>query len=167
MGCDYLGNYILGVVLLISIHAPRVGCDKAEMTTIDQTRISIHAPRVGCDRSYGQIPPRGIYFNPRTPCGVRPRTTKRNLMMPRNFNPRTPCGVRQEKGCFVHQAGSISIHAPRVGCDGKAGAFPLQVHWISIHAPRVGCDRDGVVCHILKRISIHAPRVGCDLRCTG
>ena len=34
----------------------------------------------------------------------------------------------------------ISIHAPRVGCDGfKVGkrVVPLR---ISIHAPRVGCD---------------------------
>ena len=35
--------------------------------------------------------------------------------------------------------GYISIHAPRVGCDGVSMAM-LRVCFISIHAPRVGCD---------------------------
>ena len=57
---------------------------------------------------------------------------------------------------------SISIHAPREGCDSRetfGGANDL----ISIHAPREGCDycicRDNPSIYI----SIHAPREGCDL----
>ena len=57
----------------------------------------------------------------------------------------------------------ISIHAPRVGCDGQERQGSDVPHAISIHAPRVGCDS------VLPRspaidstISIHAPRVGCD-----
>ena len=34
--------------------------------------ISIHAPRVGCDNSGIARHRRLCYFNPRTPCGVRP-----------------------------------------------------------------------------------------------
>ena len=34
---------------------------------------------------------------------------------------------------------SISIHAPRVGCDLKGGDI-VETKDISIHAPRVGCD---------------------------
>src|SRR5699024_1399461 len=56
--------------------------------------ISIHAPRVGCDRSRYPQPSSSDYFNPRTPCGVR------------------PWEVRQ----FI-TGEDISIHAPRVGCD--------------------------------------------------
>ena len=56
----------------------------------------------------------------------------------------------------------ISIHAPRVGCDGKYISFALILYPISIHAPRVGCDYDLTGYLILIDISIHAPRVGCD-----
>ena len=34
---------------LISIHAPRVGCDCASSSSVHVWHISIHAPRVGCD----------------------------------------------------------------------------------------------------------------------
>ena len=34
---------------------------------------------------------------------------------------------------------------------------------ISIHAPRAGCDEDFAALLLLARISIHAPRAGCDL----
>ena len=79
---------------------------------------------------------------------------------------------------------SISIHAPRVGCDNR----PTCIRWrdkhfnprtpggvrlleqfellrrvhISIHAPRVGCDGVRGVESCGNHISIHAPRVGCD-----
>ena len=67
--------------------------------------ISIHAPLAGCDRNV----PRGHRhrrdFNPRTPCGVRPRP-----------NARTPSVKR------------ISIHAPLAGCDSKiAEIFPANL----------------------------------------
>ena len=83
-----------GSVLLISIRAPRVGCDWDWRTCITfdidfnprtprgvrhvapakspgHRSISIHAPRVGCDlrRYYCYL--RRTYFNPRTPRGVR------------------------------------------------------------------------------------------------
>ena len=79
---------------------------------------------------------------------------------------------------------TISIHAPRVGCDVIDGAIdginvdfnprtPGGVrHWIlttytitlsiTIHAPRVGCDLIGGLKMGGSPISIHAPRVGCD-----
>ena len=103
------------------------------------SRISIHAPRVGCDRGGYRLPGICTDFNPRTPCGVRlleviGRTERTNISIhaPRvgcdlpvsgtyknehrfqsthpvwgatvadrhvfgradDFNPRTPCGVR-------------------------------------------------------------------------
>ena len=33
----------------VSIHAPRVGCDRDHRTGRLQNQVSIHAPRVGCD----------------------------------------------------------------------------------------------------------------------
>ena len=79
---------------------------------------------------------------------------------------------------------SISIHAPREGCDcltttvSPSGALfqsthpvrgatstptdILQIACISIHAPREGCDKTARKTTTKKRISIHAPREGCD-----
>ena len=67
--------YILSVffnIVIISIHAPHAGCDRrfyyAKMPSIG---ISIHAPHAGCDSITLLTPQRVMYFNPRTPCGVR------------------------------------------------------------------------------------------------
>ena len=80
----------------ISIHAPRAGCDFDGLITLDWSEvISIHAPRAGCDNTRHRKMHERSYFNPRTPCGVRPKT-------------------------YLRQAASslhISIHAPRAGCD--------------------------------------------------
>ena len=124
--------------------------------------ISIHAPRAGCDRKCPPGPDRGIYFNPRTPCGVRrqPLLSHRST---HNFNPRTPCGVRRFPNHGVDSPNlRISIHAPRAGCD-LTEEINAVSSLISIHAPRAGCDmRTLVVCHRMMDISIHAPRAGCD-----
>ena len=79
---------------------------------------------------------------------------------------------------------SISIHAPREGCDffqvyghrvplefqsthPVRGATHYTVRWmndftISIHAPREGCDCQNWWADLSNAISIHAPREGCD-----
>ena len=79
----------------ISIHAPLAGCDMpytADVTmsgTFQSTHplrgateletalakaleISIHAPLAGCDQRQAPAVHARVYFNPRTPCGVRP-----------------------------------------------------------------------------------------------
>ena len=60
-------------------------------------KISIHAPRVGCDREKTAGLQCERDFNPRTPCGVRPGVFRATLCLPANFNPRTPCGVRHSR----------------------------------------------------------------------
>ena len=56
----------------ISIHAPRVRCDKIRMIQVVQSlKISIHAPRVRCDSVVKQFPVCLLNFNPRTSCEVR------------------------------------------------------------------------------------------------
>ena len=102
---------------LVSIHAPREGCDTS--TDLSSSRIngfnsrtpggvrlcgsaissylgnvSIHAPREGCD-SY--------------------RSRFRNGSL--SFNSRTPGGVRLSKSVLVRVFSVVSIHAPREGCD--------------------------------------------------
>ena len=57
---------------LISIHAPREGCDSADLDIAHEAGISIHAPREGCDDIITVLLRSGMNnFNPRTPRGVR------------------------------------------------------------------------------------------------
>ena len=105
-----------GAAILISIHAPREGCD-----TINQLRmafqiqfqsthpargatyhvVSVHLsavfqsthPARGATCSWPDFPGDLRYFNPRTPRGVRRRTVI-HILAHVNFNPRTPRGVR-------------------------------------------------------------------------
>ena len=80
-----------------------------------------------------------LCFNSRTPGGVR----RLNLLVQSScdgFNSRTPGGVRRlqrEDGQFLP---SVSIHAPREGCDMHAWRNHHRPNRVSIHAPREGCD---------------------------
>ena len=101
------------------------------------------------------------------------------------FNPRTPRGVRlmEIDGILVRL--DISIHAPREGCDADLHGSSSGDPTISIHAPREGCDankmgtsmqmiqfqsthpargatRLAIISPPQNNISIHAPREGCD-----
>ena len=150
--------------LWISIHAPRVGCDKGGWCYLVKGKISIHAPRVGCDPP-GQDGP----------------------AEERNFNPRTPCGVRPQNQWLYIYPKEISIHAPRVGCDWLAGSAAAgNLEFQSTHPvwgatgktdraelrrlifqsthPVWGATIKGTSMEPRMMISIHAPRVGCDTR---
>ena len=123
----------------ISIRAPRAGRDFLRLQDIARALISIHAPRVGRDC---------IPLNP--------------AEQPENFNPRAPCGARQ----FDEEIAATGI--PFQSTRPVRGAtLTRKNRWctwtISIHAPRAGCDlaRQRVVAGAV-RISIHAPRAGCD-----
>ena len=128
--------------------------------------ISIHAPRAGCDAERLRLlalPEPD--FNPRTPCGVRrgPRgrfdehfilfqstypvrgatcVASAAASPPSYFNPRTPFGVRLRR---VRCAGSRWYFNPRTPCGVRRASAPLRPHRapISIHAPRAGCDDAG------------------------
>ena len=56
----------------ISIHAPLAGCDGGRWYySGGKLVISIHAPLAGCDCVFESGGREQVYFNPRTPCGVR------------------------------------------------------------------------------------------------
>ena len=57
-------------------------------------------------------------FNPRSPCGERPRLLAR-MVFTSCFNPRSPCGERRVLHELGEQIKYVSIHAPRVGSDGQ------------------------------------------------
>ena len=100
--------------------------------------ISIHAPLAGCDGSYSLPAPAHPYFNPRTPCGVRP--FERGLYSSSSaFQSTHPLRGATFLLLCDFAPRLISIHAPLAGCDFCSSFFCL-VNSISIHAPLAGCD---------------------------
>ena len=61
-------------------------------------------------------------------------STRVAMATPINFNPRTPCGVRHELASIIMTSDTISIHAPRVGCDQWHRSVPvIQAEFQSTH----------------------------------
>ena len=137
VGCDLdLVCRMLGVK--VSIHAPRVGCDYARQRLQRYGYVSIHAPRVGCDAALSSGQLWQIKFQFTHP--VWGATGCRLAVGARaGFNSRTPCGVRPDSLGVDLWFFIVSIHAPRVGCDLRR-TRGIAVFRVSIHAPRVGCD---------------------------
>ena len=103
-------------------------------------QISIHAPRVGRDGCYVSKDGDSNHFNPRAPCGARPRG-----------------------GADVIATSRISIHAPRVGRDLVNLGFLVVQPIISIHAPRVGRDIFSGMTTV-KKLDNFNPRAPCGAR---
>ena len=194
----------------ISIHASRMGCDAgaarepasswrfqsthpvwdatacSTASSVDPT-ISIHASRMGCDLSgnaFGEIT--GV-FQSTHPVWDATLTFPRLLSCFPDFNPRIPYGMRRAAMRDYSAPQQISIHASRMGCDGRDAQVgtlrldfnpripygmrphenrqPASQSHISIHASRMGCDHRtfGLAQHV--PISIHASRMGCDPGC--
>ena len=79
--------------------------------------VSIHAPRVGCD-TLDEVAELNLNsFNSRTPRGVRLPRQMLPVLQVHRFNSRTPRGVRRIMGMVQVLRQGVSIHAPRVGCD--------------------------------------------------
>mgnify|MGYP000065197519 CR=1 FL=1 len=145
---------------VISIHAPLAGSDYMAGATGITIVISIHAPLAGSDRVPGPWTPDSRYFNPRSPCGERPRwTTERVLPLP--FQSTLPLRGATSAPARRRRGSEISIHAPLAGSDSLDQVDPLILQ-ISIHAPLAGSDAHQLL-HIGRvGISIHAPLAGSD-----
>ena len=100
----------------ISIHAPHAGCDNVQHTVPRFCDISIHAPLAGCDDHLIFAAACRLYFNPRTPCGVR-RALLSRIIGARRFQSTHPLrGATYDVSAIFTQV-YISIHAPLAGCD--------------------------------------------------
>ena len=122
-------------------------------------------------------------FNPRSPCGERPKQILPFSSLC-NFNPRSPCGERLTDSRIRARAVIFQSTLPVWGAT-QQPSYPSQLADISIHAPRVGSDTVtfwlpifptsfqstlpvwGATCilrsfSVSSFISIHAPRVGSD-----
>ena len=165
---------------------PLRGATKQSFPQGNHLQISIHAPLAGCDCRGGKRSRRRWNFNPRTPCGVRPPSSRILRQTQRDFNPRTPCGVRQAiarkaRGGRLFQSTHPLRGATERECDDEQRYFyfnprtPCGVRrfhtaqnartflFQSTHPLRGATSRGRT---ILPRfgISIHAPLAGCDLR---
>ncbi len=131
----------------ISIHAPRVGSDMRLHFFLYLGSISIHAPRVGSDLGCLAQSVQLLDFNPRSPCGERPKEMEM-LDAKDYFNPRSPCGERLKRALLGdHEAAKISIHAPRVGSDPPSRpAFK----YFSNFNPRSPCGERRDLCLVYK-----------------
>ena len=168
-GCDLIVVILCQSTLIFQSTHPMRGATSSRNAQFSFSRISIHAPHAGCDHRLLLLmvvalafqsthPMRGAtdgragdhlqksYFNPRTPCGVRPYFEAHNMewypfqsthpmrgattfagYSPKeldDFNPRTPCGVRHTIIRAWCSDTIISIHAPHAGCDKINGAYP-------------------------------------------
>ena len=166
----------------ISIHAPREGCDEPQEDDYCSHGISIHAPREGCDEGQAGPVHHDLYFNPRTPRGVRLLEMRCKERL-KNFNPRTPRGVRHSLVWpFMRYRAFQSTHPARGAtqtglrhtlCQLFQSTHPARGATIS--AINSGCSKSFQSTHpargatsqrlpypYRRSISIHAPREGCD-----
>ena len=117
-------------------------------------------PLRGATRPRVRHPSPVYYFNPRTPCGVRPTI---------------PTGTRSA-GTFqsTHPLRGATIKVFEITIDQEfQSTHPLRGatmpyrpsrrrERISIHAPLAGCDNQKYNRLVVNKISIHAPLAGCD-----
>ena len=192
----------------ISIHAPREGCDSASAPSTAQSGhfnprtprgvrrllllfcfkfqvISIHAPREGCDRGLQQRLWLWLLFQSTHPARGATTSGRAYRALTTKFQSTHPARGATFIGLLFAHIYTISIHAPREGCDDPDFVYTIGETVISIHAPREGCDSkiNGVSATTVKfqsthpargatekhlkafqkqNISIHAPREGCD-----
>ena len=117
VGCDGMTVNYNGKLSRISIHAPRVGCDHILLCLRFQPFvISIHAPRVGCDFAFWKSLHRNDGFQSTHPGWGATYVSPVSLcsIIFQSTHPGWGATVRKAAKCLTR---SISIHAPRVGCD--------------------------------------------------
>ena len=132
-------NSILLLALMFQFTHPGRGATVVLSEPTIAELVSIHAPREGCDRTAPRV---GLWekcFNSRTPGGVRPLLARRRTHS-NGFQFTHPGRGATDGGRLGKQRRGVSIHAPREGCDVHiVGRSPARTT-VSIHAPREGCD---------------------------
>ena len=139
-GCDIVRLAIRNDDHRISIHAPREGCDAISFGCRFDAVISIHAPREGCDLTLPSNVLVSIFqsTHPVRGCDAQWSFGRRLQVL---FQSTHPVRGATDKVCHNGGGNTISIHAPREGCDAMRALDKKKINQlISIHAPREGCD---------------------------
>ena len=123
--------------------------------------VSIHAPRVGCDvRAHVRCLPPPAFQSTHPVWGATQGETR--MHKGRWFQSTHPVWGATRHRIMSFKVSSVSIHAPRVGCDIPWYRESLRPHSVSIHAPRVGCDMPGQVTS--PKTTCFNPRTPCGVR---
>ena len=109
-------GYCVSFAFLFQSTRPMRGATDLVTKWLSLSRVSIHAPHAGRDHISFHCRARRGSFNPRAPCGARPRSMRSRIRVHR-FNPRAPCGARRGYDNSLDEYRDVSIHAPRVGRD--------------------------------------------------
>ena len=117
---------------LRSATIPGTGCGRS-------WPVSIHALLAECDASYLRWRQLGPGFNPRTPCGVRPRlarttATDKRFQSTHSLRSATPCSIP----CLTSWMSFQSTHSLR-SATWRSG-LPYCLCPVSIHALLAECD---------------------------
>ena len=104
------------------------------------TTTSIPAPHAGGDITQRDSTSLFSLLQSTRPHGARPSPVDPGARASIYFNSRTPCGVRLNLDKDTGIAVVTSIHAPHAGCDSAFHAL-RPTFATSIHAPHTGCDQ--------------------------
>ena len=96
---------------------PGRGATKNNLYNIWKIIVSIHAPREGCDFADLILLFIDVWFQFTHPGRGATWSTTDRTASPKCFNSRTPGGVRQRQTDKHMIDETVSIHAPREGCD--------------------------------------------------
>ncbi len=151
------------VQALISIHAPRGGCDNARLFTSTFTVLFQSTHPVGGATCAGYPKGRQRGFQSTHPVGGATFAIDAKLPVG-TFQSTHPVGGATARTLDDDVQALISIHAPRGGCDNaRLFTSTFTVLFQSTH-PVGGATMDAAKRLYEQRvISIHAPRGGCDL----
>ena len=110
----------------------------ATLRAVDQLRlrvISIHAPREGCDRTTGRLEPTTPNFNPRTPRGVRQERDVLALSR-RGFQSTHPARGATASTAIVTPAAVFQSTHPARGATRRSGDVAAILAFQSTHPAR-------------------------------
>ena len=136
--------------------APR-GARQAGRRPGRAARVSIHAPRVGRDRASMRGWFRCHSFNPRAPRGARPRSSAWAAGSLRFQSTRPAWGATAAVSARSAGAG-VSIHAPRGGRDDRLGFCDPAQPRFNPRAPRGARRRVGPLLPVSTGFNPRAPR---------
>ena len=155
---DHLGGTPLRA---ISIHAPRAGRDLAQNgTNMAIMQFQSTRPMRGATRSILRSSSRPINFNPRAPCGARPRSWT-SMTRRCDFNPRAPCGARQLIRFPDRYPNAFQSTRPM---RGATGGVPAAAHLRPDFNPRAPCGARLAQDHRVGFFSLINPRAPCGAR---
>ena len=148
-------------------HPGRGATGRYSKLSDDRVKFQFTHPGRGATIGAGVPLPRLPSFNSRTPGGVRLTLIRCSLYGTPCFNSRTPGGVRLVLFSTHCKGNTVSIHAPREGCD--LSFFLRAAMRLRFQFTHPGRGATVELLHVVQdvKVSIHAPREGCDLADSG